>query len=212
MFIISFYSVQLMSIMDHYGYATRPLVEYNLDLYTDRASFLGWLEHMSERRRLTISLDPAASDPARTKNKRIQVTSDLEKKAESEPEMIPVEGPPPVEPTSASGSKRSSKRRRKSSRKSKEQNYKEYSDSEEDVKSSKGSKKTKSRGSSLRSSPRSGATSIKPNTSAYGRPSDTGGKCPKHLYPSRQEVSDSDIDKRAKSDDNSSHGDSFTDS
>ena len=111
MFIISFYSVQLMSIMDHYGYATRPLVEYNLDLYTDRASFLGWLEHMSERRRLTITLDPAASDPTRTKNKRIQVTSDLEKKAESEPEMIPVVGPPPVEPTSASGSKKSSKRK-----------------------------------------------------------------------------------------------------
>ena len=103
MFILSFYSVQLMSIMDHYGYATRPLVECNLDLYTDRASFLGWLEHMSERRRLTITLDPAASDPTRTKNKRIQVTSDLEKKAESEPEMIPVVGPPPVEPTSASG-------------------------------------------------------------------------------------------------------------
>ena len=83
---IFYYSVQLMSIMDHYGYATRPLVEYNLDFYTDRASFLGWLEHMSERRRLTITLDPAASDPARTKNKRIQVTSDLERGGESEPE------------------------------------------------------------------------------------------------------------------------------
>ena len=201
-----------MSIMDHYGYATRPLVEYNLDLYTDRANFLGWLEHMSERRRLTITLDPAASDPARTKNKRIQVTSDLEKKAESEPEMILVEGPPPVEPTSASGSKRSSKRRRKSSRKPKEQNYKESSDPEEDVKSSKGIKKPKSRGSSSRSSSRSGAGNIKPNTSTYGKPSDTGGKCPKHLYSSRQEASDSDVDKRAKSDDNSSHGDSFTDS
>ena len=198
--------------MDHYGYATRPLVEYNLDLYTDRASFLGWLEHVSERKRLTIILDPAASDPARTKNKRVQVTSDLKKKAESEPEVIPAEGPPPVEPTSASGSKRSSKRRRKSSRKSKEKNYKEYSDSEEDIKSSKGLKKPKSRGSPLRSSPRSGAATIKPNTSAYGRALDTGGKCPKHLYSSRQEASDFDIDKRGKSDDNSSHGDSFTDS
>ena len=106
-------------------------------------AFLGWLEHMSERKRLTIILDPAASDPARTKNKRIQVTSDLEKKAESEPEVIPAEGPPPVEPTSASVvQKRSSKRRRKSSRKSKEKNYKEYSDSEEDIKSSKGLKKS----------------------------------------------------------------------
>ena len=193
-----------MSIMDHYGYATRPLVEYNLDFYNDRASFLGWLDHMSERRRLTIILDPAASDPARTKNKRVQVTSDLEKKAESEPEVIPAEGPPPVEPTSASGSKGTSKRKRRSSRKSKEKNYKEYSDSEEDIKSSKGSRKSKSKGSSSRSSPRSGATTIKLNTSAYGRPLDTGGKCPKHVYSSREEASDSDVDK-------SSHGDSFTD-
>ena len=77
-----------MSIMDHYGYATRPLVEYNLELYTDRASFLGWLEHMSERKRLTITVDPATSDPARTKNKRIQVTSDLERGGESEPELV----------------------------------------------------------------------------------------------------------------------------
>ena len=102
-----------MSIMDHYGYATRPLVEYNLDFYNDRASFLGWLEHMSERKRLTIILDPAASDSTETKNKRVQVTSDLEKKAESEPEMVPAVGPPPVEPTPDSGSKKSSKRRRK---------------------------------------------------------------------------------------------------
>ena len=168
-----------MSIMDHYGYATRPLVEYNLDFYNDRASFLGWLEHMSERKRLTIILDPAASDPTRTKNKRVQVTSDLEKKAESEPEMVPS----PVEPTPNSGSKKSSKRRRKSSRKSKEKNYKEYSDSEEDIKSSKGLKKPKSRGSSLRSSPRSGATTNKPNTSAYGRPSDTGENAPNIFIP-----------------------------
>ena len=195
--------------MDHYGYATRPLVEFNLDFYNDRASFLGWLEHMSERRRLTIILDPAASDPTRTKNKRDQVTSDLEKGEESEPEVIPVEAPPPTEPAPVSSSRRTSKRKRKSSKRSK---GKDYSDSEEDIKSSKGLKKPKSRGSSLRSSPRSGAVTIKPNTSAYGRPLDTGGKCPKHLYPSRQEASDSDIDKRPKADDKSSHSDSFTDS
>ena len=64
------YSVLLMSIMDHYRYATRPLVEYNLDLYTDRASFLGWLEHMSERKRLAIILDPSVPDPARTKKQK----------------------------------------------------------------------------------------------------------------------------------------------
>ena len=111
------------------------------------------------------------------------------------------------------------KEEEKSSRKPKEKNYKEYSDSEEDIKSSKGLKRPKSKSSSSRSSPRSGATTTKPNTSAYGGLLDTGGKCPKHLYPSRQEASDSDVDKRAKSidkraktDGNSSHGDSYTDS
>ena len=111
-----------MSIMDHYGYGTRPLVEYNLDFYTDRASFLGWLEHMSERRRLAITLDPAASDPTRTKNKRIQVTSDLERGEESEPEIIPAEAPLPNEPAAVSASKKTPKRKRKSSRKSRRDN------------------------------------------------------------------------------------------
>ena len=173
--------------MDHYGYATRPLVEYNLDFYTDIASFLDWLEHISERRRLTITLDPAASDPARTKNKRIQVTSDLERGGESEPEANSADAPPLNEPAPVSTSKKTSKRKRKSSRKSK---GKDDSDSEEEVKSSKGLKKPGSKGSSLRSSPRSGASNVKPNTSAYGRPLDTGGKCPKYLYDKKQEASD----------------------
>ena len=63
--------------MDHFGYATRPLVEYNLELYTERASFLGWLTHVSERRRLAITLDPAASEPSKFKNKRVQVSEDM---------------------------------------------------------------------------------------------------------------------------------------
>ena len=42
--LIYFNSVQLVSIMDHFGYATRPLVEFNLSIYTDRASFLGLVE------------------------------------------------------------------------------------------------------------------------------------------------------------------------
>ena len=80
-----------MSIMDHYGYATQPLVEYNLDLYTERASFLGWLGHMSERRRLGITLDPASSEPARFKNKRVQVSADYPSmRGESETEVTPV--------------------------------------------------------------------------------------------------------------------------
>ena len=75
-----------MSIMDHFGYPTRP---FNLSIYTERASFLGWLSHMSERRRLTITLDPAASEPARFKNKRIQASGDMIRK-ESEPEVVPI--------------------------------------------------------------------------------------------------------------------------
>ena len=83
-----------MSIMDHFGYTTRPLVEYNLDLYTDRASFLGWLRHMAERRRLAITLDPASSEPARFKNKRVQVSEEYSSgKGESEAETAPVSKP-----------------------------------------------------------------------------------------------------------------------
>ena len=80
--------------MDHNGYATRPLVEYNLDLYTERASFLGWLGHMSERRRLAITLDPAPSEPARFKNKRVQVSEEYSSvRGESEAEVAPVTRP-----------------------------------------------------------------------------------------------------------------------
>ena len=75
--------------MDHFGYPTRPLVEFNLSIYTERASFLGWLNHMSERRRLAITLDPAASEPARFKNKRIQASGDMMRE-ESEPEVVPI--------------------------------------------------------------------------------------------------------------------------
>ena len=92
-------SVQLMSIMDHYGYTTRPLVEYSLDLYTERASFLGWLSHMSERRRLAITLDPASSEPTRFKNKRIQASRDMMRE-ESEPEVVPISASSSTKPSS----------------------------------------------------------------------------------------------------------------
>ena len=78
-----------MSIMDHFGYTTRPLVEFNLSIYTERASFLSWLSHMSERKRLAITLDPAASESARFKNKRIQASGDMIRE-ESEPEVVPI--------------------------------------------------------------------------------------------------------------------------
>ena len=194
-----------MSITDHYGYTTRPLVEYNLDLYTDRASFLGWLGHMSERRRLAITLDPAASDPARTKNKRVQVTSDLER-GESEPEIIPAEPPTSAEPTSIP---QKVSKKGQSTRKNKR---KKESESEEGYKPPKGLKTSKSKRGSLRSSPRSRASSVKSYTSAYGRITDEGGKCTKYLYGRKQDDSESDISLRGKEDDNESHSDSFTDS
>ena len=92
-------SVQLMSIMDHYGYTTRPLVEFNLDIYTERASFLGWLSHMSERKRLAITLDPAASELARFKNKRIQASGDMMRE-KSEPEVVPISPSSSTKPSS----------------------------------------------------------------------------------------------------------------
>ena len=93
-------SVQLMSIMDHFGYTTRPLVEFNLSIYTERASFLSWLSHMSERKRLAITLDPAASEPARFKNKRIQASGDMIRE-ESEPEVVPISPSSTSKPSSA---------------------------------------------------------------------------------------------------------------
>ena len=96
-----------MSIMDHFGYPTRPLVEFNLSIYTERASFLGWLSHMSERRRLAITLDPAASEPARFKNKRIQASGDMMRE-ESEPEVVPISASSSTKP-SATATKSSSK-------------------------------------------------------------------------------------------------------
>ena len=99
-------SVQLMSIMDHFGYTTRPLVEFNLSILTERASFLGWLSHMSERKRLAITLDPAASEPARFKNKRVQASGDMIRE-ESEPEVVPIS--PPSTSRSSSTAAKSSK-------------------------------------------------------------------------------------------------------
>ena len=88
-----------MSIMDHFGYATRPLVEFNLSLYTERASFLGWLSHMSERKTLAITLDPASSEPAKFKNKRIQASMDMIRE-ESEPEVVPISPSSSTKPSS----------------------------------------------------------------------------------------------------------------
>ena len=205
-----------MSIMDHFGYTTRPLVEFNLTIYTERASFLGWLSHMSERKRLAITLDPAASEPARFKNKRIQASGDMIRE-ESEPEVVPI---------SLSSTSKPSSTVTKSSSKShpyslqalnmnqlakiaaREAERKREADSEDEYKPSTKVVKAKSK----RSSPRSKASKIKPNTSAYGKVTDVGGKHPKHLFKGKGEASDSDTSQKSKRDDREGHSDSLTDS
>ena len=213
-------SVQLMSIMDHYGYTTRPLVEFNLDIYTERASFLGWLSHMSERKRLAITLDPAASELARFKNKRIQASGDMMRE-ESEPEVVPISPSSSSKPSSTvtkppSATKSSSKPHpfslqalnqltRIAARKAER---KRETDLEDDYKPPVKVAKAKSK----RSSPRSKASKTKPNTSAYGKVTDVGGKRPRHHHKEKGEASDSDTSLKSKKDDKESHSDSFTDS
>ena len=190
--------------MDHFGYTTRPLVEFNLSIYTERASFLGWLSHMSERKRLAITLDPAASEPARFKNKRIQASGNMIRE-ESEPEVVPIS--PPSTSKSSSTAAKSSKSLQALKTVSKEAERKRGADSEDDYKPSIKKTKVKSKRSSSRSK-----AGKKPNTSAYGRVSDVGGKCPKHLFKGIGEASDSDTSQKSKRDDKEGHSDSFTDS
>ena len=209
-------SVQLMSIMDHFGYTTRPLVEFNLDIYTERASFLGWLSHMSERKRLAITLDPAASEPARFKNKRIQASGDMIRE-ESEPEVVPISPSFSTKPSSTV-TKSSSKPHPSSLQALKmnqlariaarEAERKREADSEDEYKPPIKVAKAKSK----RSSPRSKAGKTKPNTSAYGKVTDVGGKHPRHHHKEKGEASDSDTSLKSKKDDKESHSDSFTDS
>ena len=202
-----------MSIMDHYGYTTRPLVEFNLSIYTERASFLGWLSHMSERKRLAITLDPASSEPARFKNKRVQASGDMIRE-KSEPEVVPIN--PPSTSKSSSTVTKSSKshpyslqalNNQPAKTTTKEAERKREADSEDDYKPSTKKTKVKSKRSSSRSK-----ASKKPNTSAYGRVTDVGGKCPKHLFTGIEEASDSDTSQKSKRDDREGHSDSLTDS
>ena len=198
-------SVRLMSIMDHYGYTTRPLVEFNLNLFTERASFLGWLSHMSERKRLAITLDPAASELARFKNKRIQTSGDL-MKGEPEPEAVPTSPSSSTKPSSpAKSSSKSHPFSLKTTARKTER--KMEADSEDEYKPPVKVAKAKPK----RSSPRSKAGKTKLNTSAYGKVTDVGGKCPRYQYEDKGEASDSDSLK-SRRDDKEDHSDSFTDS
>ena len=198
-----------MAIMDHFGYPTRPLVEFNLSIYTERASFLGWLNHMSERRRLAITLDPAASEPARFKNKRIQASGDMMRE-ESEPEVVPINPPSTSKPSSTftkSSKSLQALNNQPTKTVSRVAERKRVADSEDDYKPSTKKAKVKSKRSSSRSK-----AGKKPNTSAYGRVTDVGGKCPKHLFTGIGEASDSDTSSKTKKYDKESHSDSLTDS
>ena len=198
-----------MAIMDHFGYPTRPLVEFNLSIYTERASFLGWLNHMSERRRLAITLDPAASEPARFKNKRIQASGDMMRE-ESEPEVVPINPPSTSKPSSTitkSSKSLQALNNQPTKTVSRAAERKRVADSEDDYKPSTKKAKVKSKRSSSRSK-----AGKKPNTSAYGRVTDVGGKCPKHLFTGIGEASDSDTSSKTKKYDKESHSDSLTDS
>ena len=206
-------SVQLMSIMDHFGYSTRPLVEYNLDLYTDRASFLGWLNHMSERKRLAITLDPASSEPTRFKNKRVQVSMEHSpSKRESEIEMTPVPQSLPSQPTTSHPP--SAQKYPRGGKTTKSGKRKKGVDSDVEYKPPSKPEKPKSkRSSSRKGSSKAKASSTKPNTSSYGNISeDLGGKRPKHLYSTGQEISDSEVSLDGKDVDYEGHSDSLTDS
>ena len=198
-----------MSIMDHFGYPTRPLVEFNLSIYTERASFLGWLNHMSERRRLAITLDPASSEPARFKNKRVQASGDMIRE-ESEPEVVPINPPSTSKPSSTitkSSKSLQALNNQPTKTVSRAAERKREADSEDDYKPSTKKAKVKSKRSSSRSK-----AGKKPNTSAYGRVTDVGGKCPKHLFKGIGEASDSDTSSKTKKYDKESHSDSLTDS
>ena len=184
-----------MSILDHFGYPTKPLVEFNMLTFTDRASFMGYLNHIAERRRLEIILDPSASGPPNVKNKRVQVNMDAENQS-AEPESSSLQSP-------TIGSNRPRRQASKRPRKVSE------SEIEEDTKPKSRKKDKKGKGKS-----RSRSSSSKPNTSAYGDTSDKGGKRPKHSVKEQTVESGSDVDAShpAQQVNYEGHSDSLTDS
>ena len=158
-------------------------------------------------------MDPAASEPARFKNKRVQVSGDI--REESEPEVVPIS--PPSTSRSSSTAAKSSKSHPSSLQAlktnqlakiaAKEAERKREADSEDEYKPPTKKTKVKSKRSSSRSK-----AGKKPNTSAYGRVTDVGGKCPKHLFKEIGEASDSDTSQKSKRHDREGHSDSLTDS
>ena len=132
---------------------------------------------------------------------------------ESEPEVVPI-NPPSTSKLSSTATKSSKSHSQslqalnnQSAKIIKEAERKREADSEDDYKPSTKKRKVKSKRSSSKSK-----ASKRPNTSAYGRVTDVGGKLPKHLFKGIGEASDSDTSRKGEMDDREGHSDSFTDS
>ena len=167
------------------------------------------VEPHERKEEISHYLGPAASEPARFKNKRVQASGDIIRE-ESEPEVVPIS--PPSTSRSSSTAAKSSKslqalNNQPTKTASRAAERKRGADSEDGYKPSTKKTKVKSKRSSSRSK-----ASKKPNTSAYGKVTDVGGKCPKHLFKGIEEASDSDTSQKNKRGDGEGHSDSFTDS
>ena len=68
-----------MAILDHFGYSTHPMEDYDDPLWYNRDDFKPWLEHIKDSKRLII-IDDSAASPKSSKpdviHKKLQVTSD----------------------------------------------------------------------------------------------------------------------------------------
>ena len=66
--------MRIMSILDHFGYKTMPLQDYEDPLWYNQTDFLPWIEHVKDAKRLSIIDDPSAK--VETLNKKLQVKMD----------------------------------------------------------------------------------------------------------------------------------------
>ena len=68
-----------MAILDHFGYSTHPMEDYDDPLWHNTDDFRPWLEHIKDSKRLII-IDNSAASPKSSKpdviHKKLQVTSD----------------------------------------------------------------------------------------------------------------------------------------
>ena len=62
-----------MAVLDHFGYKTQPIRDYDDPLWFDRDGFIAWLEHIKDNRRLHMIKDPSIKGD---KDKKFQVTSE----------------------------------------------------------------------------------------------------------------------------------------